>query len=293
MRSTVLLAALVLSITTGATADDDITSRMASAHAGDVPSPTAEATTEPTQPVTAATVTYATVNGKAVTGYLARPVDGAGPFPGLIVIHEWWGLNDNIRSVTRRLAGEGYSALAVDLYGGTVADTPASARTLMQATMGSPGPARENLHQAYDYLTNELHAPRVGVIGWCFGGGWALQTAIMLPKQIQATVMYYGKVETDPDVLRPIRGPLLGLFGANDHAIPPKRVQAFKQALGSAGVDAEVVIYPDVGHAFANPSGTSYDPAAAADAWRRTVAFLAANLEPAPPSTAPPTEVHP
>jgi len=254
---------------------------MAPEHRGDRPVASEAATTEPATAVVGDPVIYGTVDGQEVTGYLARPENATGPLPGLLVIHEWWGLNDNVRAMTRRLAGEGYVALAVDLYGGQVADTPDKARELMSAV--DPNRAIENLRQARAQLAERLKTGdetggRIGVIGWCFGGGWSLRTALAMPDGIDATVIYYGHLVTDPNQLETLDSPVLGLFGAEDGSIPPDQVHAFEEALERLGKPVEVKIYDGAGHAFANPSGERYRPEAAQDAWRRTVAFLAKNL---------------
>jgi len=228
-------------------------------------------------PVTTEQVEYATVNGKTVTGYLARP-EAVGQFPGLITIHEWWGLNDNIQAMTRRLAGEGYTVLAVDLYGGKTAESPEKARQLVKTVMQNRKAAQSNLQQAYEYLSNERQAPEVGVIGWCFGGGWALQTALLLPK-LDAAVIYYGELVTDFQALKKLETPVLGIFGAQDQGIPVESVRSFETALKSLGKTAEIYIYENAGHAFANSSGDRYVPEAAADAWQKTTAFLKQHLK--------------
>jgi carboxymethylenebutenolidase len=253
--------------------------RMAAEHWGDRPTASPAATTPPAQPVTGQAVVYGQVGGKPITGFLARPQNAKGPLPGILVIQEWWGLNDNIRDMARRLAGEGYEALAVDLYGGATAASPDQAMQLMQAVMKDPEPAKANLHQAYDYLKAHEHAPKVGVIGWCFGGGWALETALMLPDKIAAAVIYYGHLTTDRTALAKLQMPILGFFGAKDQSIPVASVREFESTLKSLGKPVEIHIYEDAGHAFANPSGNNYRPQAASDAWQRTVAFLAKNLK--------------
>jgi carboxymethylenebutenolidase len=215
--------------------------------------------------------------GAGLDAFVAWPADRSAA-PAVIVIHEWWGLNDNVETMARMLAHEGYAALAVDLYGGEAAGDPEGARALMQKVMDDPAPAKDNLRQAHAYLTGTLGAPRTGVIGWCFGGGWSLQTALLLP-ELDAAVMYYGRVVTDQEELRALRAPLLGLFGAEDQGIPVDGVRAMEAALGELGKDATVVVYPGAGHAFANPSGTRYQPEAAKDAWARTTAFFAEHLE--------------
>jgi carboxymethylenebutenolidase len=256
--------------------------RMAQQHQHDKPSATEAATTPPAREVTGQEVVYGEVGGKPLHGFLARPArpkDAKGPLPALIVIHEWWGLNDNIRQVTKRLAGEGYTALAVDLYGGGVADSPDKATELMKAAMANKPAAEENLRKAYSYLETQQKAPKIGSIGWCFGGGWSLNTALQFPDKLDATVIYYGHLETDRDQLAKLRMPILGFFGAEDQGIPAAGVREFEKTMKGLGKDVEVQIYDGAGHAFANPSGTAYRPEAARDAWDRTTKFLAKNLK--------------
>ncbi len=252
--------------------------RMAQEHQHDNPAATAAATQEPAQPVTAEEVTYGEIGGKPVRGYLARPQSAGGALPGLIVIHEWWGLNDNIRAMTRRLAGEGYQALAVDLYDGATADTPDAAMKLMNAVLQNRAAGEENLRRAVAHLERR-GSSKLGVIGWCFGGGWSLATALLLPDKIGAAVIYYGHLETDPAKLAALKSPILGFFGAEDKSIPVATVQQFESALKKLGKPAEVKIYDGAGHAFANPSGGSYRPEAAKDSWQRTTAFFARHLK--------------
>lgn len=259
--------------------DQEYVDRMAEEHADDAPVSNEASETEPASEVVSEEVVYATVDGSEVTGYLARPAGAEGPLPGLIVIHEWWGLNDNIRTMTDRLAGEGYVALAVDLYGGQTAADPDGAQSLMQAAMQNGPAAEENLRQAFAYLEGEAQATRIGTIGWCFGGGWSLNTALLLPDQVDATVIYYGRLTDDRDRLSTLQMPILGLFGAEDQGITVESVEAFEGALQALDKDAEIHIYEGANHAFANPSGTSYQPEAAQDAWNRTVAFLAEHLK--------------
>jgi len=256
---------------------DSYTDRMAAEHAGDSPEPAAAAAGEPSSDVVGEQVVYATVDGSEVTGYLARPEGAAEGVPGLIVIHEWWGLNDNVETMARRFADLGYAALAVDLYGGETADDPDGARALMQSVIDEPGPAEDNLRQAYAYLGERLGAPSIGVVGWCFGGGWSLQSALMLP-ELDAAVIYYGRLVTDRDQLATLDTPILGLFGAEDQGIPVDQVREFEAALAELGKPHTIEIYDGAGHAFANPSGTRYQPQAAEDAWEKTKAFLAEHL---------------
>lgn len=253
--------------------------KMAQEHKHDKPVASEAARTPPAQAMTGEEVVYGEAGGKPIKGFLAKPADAKGPLPGIIVIHEWWGLNDNIREMAKRLAGEGYTALAVDLYNGAVADNPDKAMQLMKASTEQKPQLEENLRQAYDYLETKQKAPKVGVIGWCFGGGWSLNTALLLPDKIDAAVIYYGRVETDKEKLSKLRMPILGLFGAKDQGIPVTSALAFLKALQELGNPAEVHIYENADHAFANPSGGNYQADAAEDAWKRTTAFLAKHLK--------------
>ena len=260
-------------------ADRDALDRTAEAHAHDTPVPTPAATTPPGSDVTGKTVTYGTVGGLPVDGYLVRPTQLEGQLPGLIVIHEWWGLNDNVREAAGRLAAEGYVVLAVDLYGGQLATEPPEAMKLMQELTANPGPAEENLRAAYQYLDTVEKAPRIGTLGWCLGGGWSLRAALMLPDQVDATVIYYGMVKTPEAELAKLHMPILGLFGSKDRVVSVATVTAFETNLRRLGKNADIHIYDGAEHGFANPSGTAYDPQAAEDAWRRTTDFLKVYLQ--------------
>lgn len=247
-------------------------------HADDTPISSAATAGTDTLDVTGEDVVYATVNGTEVTGYLVRPDNVEGPLPGVIVIQEWWGLNDNIRAMAEKIAALGYTALAVDLYNGQVATTPEEASRFMGEAMENQAALTQNVTQAYAYLTGEHDALKVGSIGWCFGGGWSLRTAIALPEELDAAVIYYGQLDTDPEHLEPLQMPILGLFGQDDAGIPEEQVLEFATVLDELGKDADITIYPNADHAFANPSGGRYNEEAAEDAWSRVVAFFAANL---------------
>jgi carboxymethylenebutenolidase len=251
---------------------------MSREHAQDTPEPSPVAEVAPARAVISEPrMAYVEVRDQNVYGYFSAPSDMLEPLPALIVIHEWWGLNDNVRAMADRLAGEGYMVLAVDLYGGQTASTPAEARALMLEVVEEPEVARENLRGAYEFLAT-AGAPRVGSLGWCFGGGWSLNTAQLFPDDLDASVIYYGQVTADEDKLRPINAPILGLFGADDAGIKVDSVEAFRDALEHLRKEHEIYIYPGVGHAFANPTGTNYNAEAAADAWDKTIAFLGRHL---------------
>lgn len=215
------------------------------------------------------------------TCYLSLPAAaGEGPVPGVVVIHEWWGLNDHIKLWADRLADEGYAALAVDLYGGVVATDSDAAMAAMQAV--DDAKALEILLAAHAFLRDDerVKAPRRGSLGWCFGGRQSLNLAIAAP-DLDAAVIYYGHLSTDPEQLASIRAELLGVFGTQDEGIPPAAVAEFEAGLTKAGVRHAIHSY-DAPHAFANPSNPRYDEANAAAAWEVTRGFLARALKQAP-----------
>lgn len=297
--STVVTALLVLGLLLtgcgGETEDDpsaaSSANQMADAHEGDTPEATAAAQA-PMLPVTASAMPYGNgADGEPITGYVAAPerpdsvlaARGLDPattaLPAIIAIHEWWGLNDNIRAATRRLAGEGYRVLAVDLYGGATADTPEEARDLMQLALQNRDRIHQNLRKAHDFLHTDADAPRVAVMGWCFGGGMTLEALIDQPKAFDGAVMYYGSLDrATRETLAPIDAPLLGLFGGEDPSIPVEDVRDVEAMLKDLGKDAEIHVYENAGHAFANPSGTRYQPEAAEAAWAETTDFLERTL---------------
>lgn len=155
----------------GESPEEDFIDRMTQEHKGDSPVENTSQQLNQFGEVSGQEVTYATVNGKDIKGYLSKP-EGKDNAPGIIVIHEWWGLNDNIRMMTDKLAGEGYAALAVDLYNGKVAESSNSAGTYARSVDDEE--ALDNLTQAYGYLNENQGADNIGVIGWCFGGAWSL-----------------------------------------------------------------------------------------------------------------------
>ena len=249
-------------------------------HRHDYPSPTAIALVEPKVPVTTESVEYVTIDGQAINGYYAYPEAATEPLPGILAIHEWWGLNENIEAMARRLAGEGYQVLAVDLYNGQIAETPETASQLVQEVANNPFGAEANITKAYDYLATEKQAPSVASIGWCFGGSWSLETALLFPQELDAAVIYYGGQvgEATPEELATLEMPILGIFGAEDSSIPVDTVKQLESTLKELDKEAEFYIYEDAGHAFANPSGQNYVAEAAEAAWKETTEFLAENL---------------
>jgi carboxymethylenebutenolidase len=215
---------------------------------------------------------------ETVQGILYTPA-GKGPFPGIIVIHEWWGLNDWIKEQASKLADQGYEALAIDLYRGKVATTPEEAHEIMRGVPEDR--ANRDLQAAFDFLASQPNVKknRIGAIGWCMGGGYSLDVALLEPT-LAADVINYGHLATDPDTLKKINAPILGLFGAQDKGITPEDVHKFDSQMKQLGKTIDIKIYDDAGHAFENPNNkTGYRPADAADAWQRTVNFLSENLK--------------
>lgn len=197
--------------------------------------------------------------------------------PAVVMIHEWWGLNDNIKEMADELAGEGYVVLGADLYNGEVATDPNRARELSSSVRENPQQAITNLQSAVQYLASlpNVNGSRIAALGWCFGGGQSLQLALNSEQHpLAATVIYYGNLVNDTSELSKIKWPVLGIFGDQDNSIPVDSVRAFGRGLNETGVTNEIYIYPGVGHAFANPSGDNYAPQETADAWQKTLTFL-------------------
>ncbi len=208
-------------------------------------------------------------------GFLAKP-SAEGRYPGVVMIHEWWGLNDNIRNEAQRLAKEGYVVLAVDLYDQKSAQTPDEARALVGSFDQEKG--IQNMQAAKTYLLQQEKVTKVAGLGWCFGGGQSLQLALN-SSDLDATVIYYGRLVTDKDELSVINWPVLGIFASEDQGIPVATVREFEASLNDLGVENSIHIYEGTDHAFANPSGDRYNMEAAEDAWAKTVAFLNENLK--------------
>ena len=203
---------------------------------------------------------------------------GKGPFPAVIVIHEWWGLNDWVKEQASKLSDQGYEALAVDLYRGKVATTPEMAHEIVRGVPEDR--AKRDLHAAFLFLQSQpnVRKDRIGAIGWCWGGGFSLDVALQ-ESTLAADIINYGHLATDSEALKKINAPILGIFGAKDLGITPDDVRQFETAMKKLGKKIETKIYDDAGHGFENPSSKDYRPEAAADAWKRIVAFFAEHLK--------------
>ncbi len=208
--------------------------------------------------------------GLQARAHLAQP-EGEGPFPAVVLIHEWWGLNDSIKAVANELAELGFMALAVDLYDGGVADTREGALALKNAV--DPGQASATLVGWIDWLRqHERSNGRVGTLGWCYGGGWSLEASLATP--VEATIIYYGNVSRTPEQLASLQSPVQGHFGTLDRSIDEAMVDGFERAMAAAGKAQPEVHWYVADHAFANPTGARYDDENAALAWSRSLAFL-------------------
>lgn len=226
-------------------------------------------------------VTYTAEDGTELYGYLAQPANSDGEtLPAVLMVHEWWGITEEITEMADLLAEEGYIVLAPDTYRGRVATTVPAAITLRVTV--SEAQADSDMQAAYDYLASlpNVDVERIGVMGFCYGGGVALRHAILNP-DIAATINLYGDTIADADdfgALLDSDKPLLGIFGEQDQQIPVSEVEAFDAALDEAGIPNEVTIYPGVGHAFVNPA-TIQDEGAAQEAWAEILTFFDEHLK--------------
>ncbi|HET9985807.1 MAG TPA: dienelactone hydrolase family protein [Longimicrobiales bacterium] len=215
----------------------------------------------------------------AAHGYFVAP-KGGGPASGVILIHEWNGLNDRVRQVADALAAEGYAVLAADVFSGRTGSNPQENIALVRQALGDSAKLIQNLDAAARFLRARPGATgRVATIGWCFGGGVALSYGVG-GEHHEGTAMFYGRLLMDPQVLARMHHPLYGSFAAQDQGIPPDSVRRFVDALRQAGIDNDVHVYDDVGHGFW--LYVDQDPAKrtapALDAWQRLKSYLARTL---------------
>jgi len=222
-------------------------------------------------------VTYKS-GADTVNAILYTP-QGKGPFPALVVIHEWWGLNDWVKEQASRLADQGYVALAIDVYRGKVATTPEEAHEIMRGVPEDR--AGRDLLAATSYLSaqSNVDPKRIGSIGWCMGGGYSLNLAVNDPK-LKVAVINYGHLASDDATLKKINAAILGIFGGQDKGIPVADVKKFESQLKALGKTVEIHVFPDAGHAFQNPNNKQgYRADDAAAAWKITTDFLAQYLK--------------
>jgi carboxymethylenebutenolidase len=223
-------------------------------------------------------VTYKS-GDETVNGVLYAPANAKGKLPAIVVIQEWWGLNDWIKEQASKFADQGYVTLAIDLYRGKVTSSADEAHELMR---GLPEDrAVRDLKAAVAFLKSQKNVDpaKIGTVGWCMGGGYSLAAAIAEPT-VKATVINYGRLVTDDQTLNGINAAILGIFGAQDRGIPVESVRKFEQQMIKLGKRVEIKIYDDAGHAFENPNNKDgYRAADAADAWKRQVDFFARELK--------------
>jgi carboxymethylenebutenolidase len=236
----------------------------------------------PRQAVISERLAYGDVDDRLVYGYFVFPADMVEPLSAVIVIHDWWGLNDNVRAMSDRLAAEGYIVFAVDLYDGETATSAGAASQHMLRVVEHPETAQENIRKAYEWVNDTAGAPRIGSLGWGFGGGWSLNTALLFPDDLDAAVIYYGQVTADEEELRPLNVPVLGHFGSADEGISLASVRSFEDALERLRKDHDIQVYARAEHAFANPTSDTYNAKVAEDAWQKTLEFLGRNLKASP-----------
>lgn len=221
---------------------------------------------------------YSNVQGETLFGYLAMP-EGEGPHPAVLLIHEWWGLNEGITVLADALAEEGYVAFAPDAYRGNVTATFPRALWLTITTPNEQIFADVDSGLTYLLSLEDVDTNRVASMGFCFGGGHSLQLGLRQSEQLALTIIYYGALVTDPNLLRPLveAQPVLGIFAEEDQTIFPEEVLEFEAALNSLDIENEITIYEGVGHGFVQ--ATNYDqPGPAMDAWQQSLGFLDKNF---------------
>jgi carboxymethylenebutenolidase len=215
---------------------------------------------------------------ETIQGLLYLP-EGAGPHPAIIVIHEWWGLNSWVKEQADHYASQGYVALAIDLYRGQVANDMETAHELSR---GLPQDrAVRDLVSSMSYLRTrkDVNAQKIGAVGWCMGGGYALLLAVAEPS-LAAVAVNYGALITDSASMARIQANLLGNFGGKDPGIPPQSVGDFERAMRKLGKKVNIKIYPDAGHAFENPANEKgFRPTDTSDAMERMDSFFASTLK--------------
>jgi carboxymethylenebutenolidase len=232
--------------------------------------------------------TFTAADGTKVRLFYAHPdyrvITAPAKLPALVVVQEWWGLNDDIQQRTKDLADKGYYAVAVDLYDGRVTADPKEAAQL-KSQMTDPA-ALLRMKTAVDFLTAQatagiVDADKIGVIGWCVGGEQSLKLSVADPR-IKATAIFYGPLITDPKILANIHGPVLGIFGNLDQRPSPADVDGFEKALKYEDIPVTIYRFDGVGHAFASPSAKAlglYHEKEAGEAFEKAYAWLAANLQ--------------
>ncbi|MDJ0938518.1 MAG: dienelactone hydrolase family protein [Woeseiaceae bacterium] len=282
-RAAGLIAVLLLAAACGRdeAADEEQAGNPAATDAATSTRPVAEDSLgpAPTRPVDSERLPYAEIDDQLVYGHFAFPSDMIEPLPAVIVVHDLWGLTDEVRALSDRLAAEGYMVLAVDLFNGATFDADTRSRANRKAVelLENPDLAAANISQALEFV-GIAGAPGKASLGWGLGGAWSLNATMMFPDELDAAIIYYGQVISDEEELAKISTPVLGLFGARDREVTVDSVTEFEAAMRRLRKDYVVQVYPGVGARFADSTWATFDAEAARDAWQRTVDFLAAKL---------------
>ncbi len=223
-------------------------------------------------------VTYAGPDGEQLIGYLAQPNE-PGPHPAVLLIHEWWGLNEGMTELADALAAEGYVVLAPDAYRNRV--TSMFPRALWMTLTTPEEQVFSDVDGALEYLVglDDVDSEKVATMGFCFGGGHSLQLGLRKSQSLALTIIYYGALVTEPELLRPLTDaqPVLGVFAGEDAMITRENVIEFEAALNSLNIENEITIYEGADHGFLNEENYN-QPGDAGDAWQQTLAFLRRNL---------------
>ena len=238
---------------------------------------------ESTREVVSESLAYGEVDDNLVYGHFVIPADMVEPLPAVIVVHDWWGLNDAVRARAERLAAQGFIVLAVDMFGGATADISTDARKLEIAVLESPQLALENLGQASEFLRNVAGAPAMAILGYGFGGSWALNAALDdASSDLSAVATFYGQVTDDERRLANLSTPLIGFFAEGDRAVPSAAVERFEQVLIELGKEHDIQMFGGVRRGFANVQSENFDASADEESWSQLVSFLSATLNRSP-----------
>lgn len=241
----------------------------------DQPAPSSHPKPRVNPRVVVSDVVYSRINGNLVQGYMATPLNSRNQWlPALVVIHEWWGLNEHVKIMAEKFAEQGYRVLAVDLYNGKTTTNSDEAMTYMKAVTGELPKTLDNVKNAVQYLETQVKTTKIGVMGWRMGGMLSLQLALAMPQDVKAAAIYYGSVQATRARLARLQTPILGFFGAKDTGLPIADVRTFEANMKALNKSLSLHIYPEAGNAFANPNDPNYRETDALDASAKTLAFF-------------------
>ncbi|MEL7310831.1 MAG: dienelactone hydrolase family protein [Pseudomonadota bacterium] len=221
---------------------------------------------------------YSETEDDLIRGYFAFPETMVEPLPAVIMIHEWWGLTDNVKAAAEQLAAQGFMVLAVDLYFGESTDDNAKAGALSRQLLENMEAGDANLAAAVTFLKEVAGAPSVAAFGWSQGAQWAVRCAQKSGEGISAVVSYYGQPDSQPEAVASLMAPVLAIHGGRDRSIPMADVRAFRDAAIALNKTVEIMVEPDAVHAFASPGDRRFNEDYANRAFDRAVGFLRENL---------------